>query len=1188
MVVKIPNFAGSKGSSSGGSIAANSLFSNATLKVLDLISEGEIGGLVNGAKSIYFDDVPLQNESGTYNYDSVQIDYVNGHPNQKVLSGFNDVTTPVNVGAQVKYGLPITAAIESAEADKVTCIVVLPQIYSSDSKGNINGTSVSFRFDIAVNNGADWARLGDFTISGKQNSQYEKSYTFDLPQKDSSGAKATKWLIRMTRLSGDSSERYVANTQFDSMYVITSSKLNYPYCALVGIKVNAENVTSVPTRSYLVDGMIIKVPSNYDRDTNKYTGTWDGTFKMAVSDNPAWILYALLTNERWGLGEFIKPNQVNKARLYEIGRYCDEEIDDGYGKKEKRFAINTQIQERADAYQVISDIAAVFNGMVYWAGGQAGFTCDMPTDPSMLYTPANVVDGLFNYEGTSRNDRYSVALVSWNDPDQNYKKVVEYVEDSELIEKYGIRQSEITAFGCTSRAQAIRAGRWILYTSSYETEAIQFTVGLDSALVLPGDVIKIQDPNYAGKRLGGRLKSITSKYAILDAPVNLTTSSQASIALMMPDGKFVERNILVSWDGNRTRVEWNDELETLPVSNAIWMITEADLNPRIARVVNVQQGDDPGTFAITAVAHQPKKYDLIEKGIKFTEDSTSINDPYNIKPPSDPSITEVSSSLGLGYISSTLNISWKVGSGCVSYELQWRRENQNETEWATITSKQNYYQLDNVQKGTYHFILRGVGLMGNKTTEVEFYYLAQGQYVTPLDVTDFQVIKRPSFLEVKWAPVDKAYAYEVRCGETWDDAEVLITSFAGTSFANYQYDKGTYYYHIRSISASGEYSDNITTYKLVLNAPAMPDDLVATVYSNRIDFTWKANTEEDLSYYELREGQNWESGVKVAESKVNQMSIPSGSTAERKFWLKAVALPKIYSDNAAWCVINVKQDTSRNVILQHNARLFAWPSNKVHMEEAGDDIQQSPSVSWSEYIHEMVLPSKLTAQNSFFTSLSVVSAKYDDNETWKTATFPWNSEQAQRAWRLGGEASTVSYENQIARRIGLIYENEAWSLEENLTSEGGVEPTSTTGVAKYDWGRYTKGLKVDNTFGATWNKTNIYNCQNGTFKFSFWLKTKAPDPYTTYNLLAMGNSKQSLVVTYNSQDDKYRLEQTGGEVIEIEIPMQADEYVFFAISQSATKRQFGIGVLNGLTKITEKALTPIGDIDFVSIGTEVA
>lgn len=1185
MTLKLSNFAGSKGGgSSGGHIAANSLFSNADLRVLDLISEGQIGGLVDGAKSIFFNDVPLQNASGTYNFDNVKVDWVNGTPDQRIIEGFNDVTMPQTVGTEVKHGLPVTVAIESTEADKAQAVVSLPSLYSSDSKGNINPTSVTFRFELATNNTGEWTKLGDFTISGKQNSQYSKSYTFNLPKKTSDGVRATKWLLKMTRLSDDSSERYVARTTLDTVYVITSSKLNYPYSALVGIQCNAENLSSIPTRSYLVDGLIIKIPSNYDRKTNTYKGTWDGTFKMDVSDNPAWILYAMLTNARWGLGDFISPDQVNKAKLYEIGRYCDEEIDDGYGKKEKRFAINTQIQERSDAYRVISDIAAVFRGMAYWANGMASFTCDMPTDPSMLYTPANVIDGLFSYQGASRKDRHSVALVTWNDPEQNYKKVVEYVEDAELIEKWGIRQAELTAFGCTSRAQAIRAGRWILYTESYESEVIAFQVGLDSALVLPGDVIKIQDPNYAGKRLGGRLLSVTKTSAILDAKVTLTTSSDAKIAIMMPDGKFLERSILISVTGEYDRVEWNDALPSLPVSNAVWMITEADLAPRIARVVNIQQGDKAGTYKITAVSHQPKKFDLIEKGIKFTEDSTSINDPLNIEAPTNPSVTEVASSLSVGFITSVLNITWTPGKGCVSYEFQWRRENQNETEWVSSTTKQNYVQVTDVQKGTYHFILRGVGLMGNKTAEVEFYYLANGQYVTPLDVLDFEVIKRPSYLEVRWKPVELAFAYEVRCGENWDDGEVLISSFAGTSFIHYQYEAGEYYYHIRSISSTGEYSQNTTTFKLELRAPAMPEDLVATVYDNRVDFTWKANTEDDLSHYELREGASWDSSVKVAESKVNQMSVPGGSTAERKFWLKAIALPKIYSEDAAWCVINVKQDLSRNIILQHNAKTFGWMSNRIHMVADGDYITQEDEVVRSEYIHEIDLPAKLTTQNSFYTSTVTVVPKIEDDEKWQDAKYPWNSVNAQRAWRLGSNTKEAVFENQIARHVGLLYEKEGWTLQETLNSENGIKPSSTTGTARYDWARYTKGLKITDVFGATWTGTNLSKSTDGKFKFSFWLKTSKPDSYGVYKIIVLGNSKGNLTLTYNAGDNKYRLAGSDGKVLTIAIPMKADEYVFFAISQTANKRQLGVGVLNGSVQLAEGAYAPVGNIDAVKVG----
>lgn len=1211
MTVKLSNFAGAGGGGSkGGKIASNTLFSGSTLKVLDLISEGQIGGLVDGAKSIYFNDIPLQNASGTYNYENIEIDYVNGTADQKVLTDFGEVVTPHVVGIQVKHDLPVVASVENDEVDKVRIVVTLNSLYEADSKGNIRQTSVKFRFEVAVNSTGDWKPLGNgtYTISGKQNSEYQKSYSFDLPQEDGDGNKAVHWLIRMTRLSKDSDEKYSANTNFDTIYAVNSSRLNYPYSALVGIKASAENLGQIPTRSYLVDGMIIKVPSNYDPKTNTYSGVWDGTFKMAVSDNPAWILYALLTNTRWGLGDFISESQINKARLYEIGRYCDEEIDNGYGEKEKRFAINTQITERADAYQVISDIAAVFRGMVFWAGGTASFTCDMPTDPSMIYTASNVIDGLFTYQGTSRNDRHSVALVTWNDPSQNYKQVVEYVEDADLIRKWGIRQVELTAFGCTSRGQALRAGRWLLYTESYESDIISFSVGLDSALVLPGDVIEIQDPNYAGKRNGGRLVSCTKKMAMLDTNVYLTTKSKARIAIMMKDGSFVERNIIVSYNGNRKKIEWYEDLPDLPVANAIWMITEASLSPQIARVVNVSQGETAGTFQITAVSHQPKKFDLIEKGIEFVADATTVNDPLNVQPPSKPYVEEVLNDLGYGYVSADLQVTWVTGRNCVSYTLQWRREEENETDWATIETTQRSAKIEELQRGTYHFLLNGVGLLGTKTKQIEFYYEATNKYLTPLDVPSLEVIKRPNYLQVRWEPVSLATSYEVRCGRSWDDGEVLIENFAGTSFVHYQYTKGVFDYHIRAIGETGEYSPNVTSYRLVLGAPATPRDFTAVVYQDRIDFDWTANTEDDLSHYEIREGLNWESSMKVAISKISQTSIPAGSTAERTFWIKAVALPEIYSEEAAFVTVGIKSNSSRNLMIEYDGREMKYASNKVYTSLSGDDCVLWTDLPYGEYIHRMNLGDEITAQNTFNNVLATQIKTTDDKETWATANYDWDDERASRGWRVSGDTETVYFGKQIARHIGKSsIDLEGWSFDDKSPkSLNGLSPSVSDGIA-YTVGRFWHGLKLDALAHVNYAKTDMIGSPDGTFRFSFWWKAENVYADQEFLFCSFGNSNKHFELYYEAGIRTFKL-ICGTEIVSVKCPYSIGKnwWAFICMSQTDTERTLGVGVLcredpNRYKKdnaffsyakddfvpaiaMNTENFAPIGTIDYLNIG----
>ena len=436
---------------------------------------------------------------------------------------------------------------------------------------------------------------------------------------------------------------------------------------------------------------------------------------------------------------------------------------------------------------------------------------------------------------------------------------------------------------------------------------------------------------------------------------------------------------------------------------------------------------------------------------------------------------------------------------------------------------------------------------------------------------------------MKWSPVELASAYEVRCGDTWDSAEILIQNFSGTSFVHYQYEAGTYYYHIRSVSATGDLSPNVTTYKLELKAPATPEDVTAVVAQGRIDFVWKSNKEDDLSHYEMREGQNWDSGVKVAESKVSQMSIPSGSKQTRMFWLKAIALPKIYSDKAAWIEIGVQADDTRNIVVTHNARTMQWPSNLVNMEVAQDDVMMESGYSRSEYIHKMELADKITAQNSFYTSISTVVQDSADTVTWENFTYPWSSKAAMRSWRLGGDAETIGYENQIARQTGLIHEIDGFSLEEKLESEKGIVPSLTSNIS-YDWGRYTKGLKITDLTRLEYKGKILDSSYNGLYKFSFWLKMSKPDSAVEYQFMKFGNKKNALNIMYNTENKTFKLVAESGEGLEIQIPIEKEEYIFFAVSQSETQRVFGVGVLGGEVKIKTGFYKPIGDINYMNVG----
>ncbi|ENK7329405.1 phage tail protein, partial [Acinetobacter baumannii] len=524
----------------------------------------------------------------------------------------------------------------------------------------------------------------------------------------------------ITRTTPDSNSSYLQNTTFFESYSeVELTKFSYPNVALVATRFSSETFSSIPKREYLVDGLLIKVPSNRNKD-GSYTGPWDGTFKLESSSNPAWILYDLLLSKRYGLGEYITPEMIDESRLYVIGQYCDQLVDDGFGNKEPRYTINCVINTRVEAYDLIVDICSAFNGMAYWAGHMVGFTIDAPGTPQMLFNNTNIV-GDFSYQGTSNKDRHSVAVVTWNDPNDDYKQVPEVVEDPELIERYGIRKTEVMAFGCTSRGQAARYGRWLLYSEHQQSETITFNVGIDAALLLPGDLIYVQDRDRAGKRFGGRLLDCTAKQAVLDDLVDFGEFTDLTLVIRLEDGSLAERVIAshtkktVTVSGHTkevTVVEWAEALTVMPVKYALWIIKAAELQPVIARVVNVAQGEEKGTYNITAVPHNPNKYQSIENDLMLDVPPTSILNSRNQEPPASVEIkSEIITTQNVA--KTRLVISWKEAKNAARYEVEWKRNDGNWVKLPQTTSLS--IEVEDVYAGAYTARVVAYNLFGARS-----------------------------------------------------------------------------------------------------------------------------------------------------------------------------------------------------------------------------------------------------------------------------------------------------------------------------------------------------------------------------------------------------------------------------------------------------------------------------------------
>jgi predicted phage tail protein len=591
--------------------APNTLRSKTQGRILDLIAHGPIVGLVNGLQSIELDDTPLQNADGSFNFSGVTVHTREGYPDQDYVPGFPAVENSIEINTEVKYDTPVVRRVSNDEADAVVVTVQLSALSkSSASSGDMNGYSVPVAIDVQAAGGA-WRTAVSDTVIGKTTSPYQRSYRVPL---DGNGP----FDIRVRRTSKESTSQYIRDQlSWATMVEVVDAKLSYPDSALVGIEVDASLFGSqLPSRTYDVKLSIISVPSNYDPETRKYTGIWDGSFKQAWTDNPAWVFYDLATHPV--IGANVK--NVDKWALYAIGKYCDELVPDGYGGMEPRFTVNTIFNTREEANTVLSNLASVFRGMSYWGSDSIVPVADMPADPVKLVTPANAVDGDFEYSGTSLRERHSVAIVMWNDPDDNYKLKPEFVEDPDSIELFGWRETQVTALGCTSRGQARRLGGWILYSERMETQTLTYRASADHADLRPGEFIQVADPDLAGARMGGRVTIPGTSELTLDKVPEQVSSDTWFLSVVLPSGS-IECKQVKSFAGDQ--VTLLEPLSVAPLAGAVWVLASLSVTLPLYRVVSVDEDPDEPVYTVTATEHDPNKYSKVELGLQIPETQNS-------------------------------------------------------------------------------------------------------------------------------------------------------------------------------------------------------------------------------------------------------------------------------------------------------------------------------------------------------------------------------------------------------------------------------------------------------------------------------------------------------------------------------------------------------------------------------------
>jgi predicted phage tail protein len=743
---------------------------------VDLLSEGEIEGFPSAAayardsadynrallKDVFLNGTQILRQgadatnpqTADYNFQNVTLQTRYGTQAQTYIPGFSDIERESSVQVKVEQATPITRTITDTTVDAVRVTITVPRLEQYTDEGDVRGTNLNLRIQVQYNGGG-YTTVIDDTIAGRTADQYQKDYKVSF-----TGAFPVD--VRVVRVTADSVDTNLLNDFYWSSYTeITEQKLKYPNSALVAMRLDAEQFSSIPSRTYRVRGMKVQIPSNgtVNQTTGaiSYAGAWDGTFGAAVwTSDPAWILYALLTNTRWGLGDHITASQLDKFAFYSASQYASATVDDGFGGTEPRFSCNALIQNQEEAYKLINDLCSVMRVMPYWSTGSLTISQDKPTDASYLFTLANVSADGFTYTGSDLKTRHTVAIISYLDL-ETQDVAYEVVEDKDAIAKYGVITTNIKAFACTSRGQAARLGEWLLYTEQYETEVVSFRTSVDAGVVVrPGQVIEVADPVKAGVRRGGRIASATTTVITVDdtAETDLVTTGSATLSVILPNGT-VETKAISSIAGANITVA--SAFSTAPNANSIWVLSNSTIETSTWRVLTISEIDRV-QYEVTAIAYNASKYNYVERGFKLeARDITKLNEP---KPaPSNLSASEtIYESNGQARVK--LIVSWGAVVGASEYQVQWRPLNGN---WTTVNVPQTDYEILDTTAQTYEIRVYTLnGARTPSTSPASLNFAAIGKTAVPGNVQNlsFEAINANSG-RLRW---DETVDLDVKVG----------------------------------------------------------------------------------------------------------------------------------------------------------------------------------------------------------------------------------------------------------------------------------------------------------------------------------------------------------------------------------------------------------------------------------------
>ena len=651
----------------------DNLISKDKIKLLLAVSDGEV---VNdfSLKQLHFGGVPVQNEDGTFNYEGVIAEFRPGTQTQDYIQGFSESSAEFQVAREVTHNTPYTLTVSNKNLSAIRFRLLWPRVLTQKDNGDMVGSVVEYKIEMAVD-GASYQTYLTGKIDGKNTTGgYDRSIRVNLPQDFTSQV-----LIRVSRVTPDADGVKVVDAfQVQSYAEVIDAKFRYPLTAMLYVEFDSDLFQNqIPTISLKKKWKIIQVPRNYDPINRTYSGTWDGTFKLAWSNNPAWVIYDLIMNQRYGLDQRELGIPVDKWSLYEVAQYCDKLVPDNRGGMEPRYLMDVIVQSQVEAFQLVRDICSAFRGMTFYNGESLSIIVDKPRDPVYLFTADNVVDGVFVRTFPSEKTMYTSCNVMFDDEENQYEQDVEPVFNPDAAMRFGHNPTSITAIGCTRRTEANRRGRWILQTNLSAT-TVSFSTGLEGMIPSCGDVIYVADPHWQSAFnlvLSGRVMEVSGVQVFL--AYRCDAKAGDTLILNTDDGKPVRRTIAnVSADGKTLTLNVGYNFDVAP--DSVFLIESDQLAAEQYVVTRIEKGsdDDEFTFAITATQYDPNKYDAIDYGVITNGRPTSVVDPDSLGAPKGLTISSFSR-IVQGMSVETMVIGWSSVQYAKLYEVQWRKDGGN-------------------------------------------------------------------------------------------------------------------------------------------------------------------------------------------------------------------------------------------------------------------------------------------------------------------------------------------------------------------------------------------------------------------------------------------------------------------------------------------------------------------------------